>query len=263
MTPDLQLRGVRHVYPDGIEALRGVDLVVEKGRRVALTGANSAGKSTLLLHCNGCLFPTEGETLVRGVPVARKTLPEIRRMVGTVFQDPDDQLFMPSIAEDVAFGPRNMGLVPDEVERRVDEALEAVGCSHLAGRRPQRLSGGEKRAAALAAALSMRPDILLLDEPTANLDPRARRQCIDLMRRLPQTLVIATHDLDMVLEVCPRTVVLHEGRVHADGPTGRIFADAALLEACRLETPLCMAPCRAHPDAYPPSFSPHDGEEKF
>lgn len=249
MTPALHLRDVHYAYPDGMVALRGVNLIVKRGECVALVGANSAGKSTLLLHCNGCLLPTQGEASARGTPISRKTLPEIRRMVGTVFQEPDDQLFMPSIAEDVAFGPRNMGLAPEEVERRVREALEATGCAHLAGRQPRRLSGGEKRAASLATALAMEPDILLLDEPTSNLDPRARRQFIRLVRALPHTRLIATHDLDMVLEVCPRTVALHEGRILADGPTRSIFADAALLEECRLEQPLCMAPCGEPPDA--------------
>lgn len=239
----LRLRGVRFSYPDGHEALCGVDLDVHPGESVALVGANSAGKSTLLLHCNGCLTPSAGEVMICGLAVTRATLREVRRRVGTVFQEADDQLFMPSIAEDVAFGPHNLGLSDDEVAQRVREALESVGCAHLATRQPQHLSGGEKRAAAIATVLAMRPEVLLLDEPTSNLDPRARREFIRLLQTLPHTRVIATHDLDMVLETCPRTVVLHQGRVRADGRTRDIFSDAALLDACRLEQPLCMHPC--------------------
>lgn len=236
----LSLHKVFYTYPDGLEALRGVDLEIHEGESVALVGANSAGKSTLLLHCNGCLSPAQGEARVMGLPVTPQNLPKIRQMVGTVFQDADDQLFMPSIVEDVAFGPHNMGLSPEDAARRAREALEAVGCAHLAERQPHHLSGGEKRAAAIATVLAMRPRLLLLDEPTSNLDPRARRQFIRLLNSLPHTRIVATHDLDMVLEVCPRTVVLYKGQIRADGATRDIFADTALLEACHLERPLCM-----------------------
>ena len=239
----LHVRALHFCYPDGQRALNGVDLCVEQGESLALVGANSAGKSTLLLHLNGCLLPAtpeQGTVEVLGQAVTRETLGHIRRLVGTVFQDADDQLFMPTIAEDLAFGPRNMGLSPEEVQARVHEALRAVGAEHLASRRPHHLSGGEKRAVAIATVLVMRPELLLLDEPTSNLDPRARRRFIRLMGTLPQTRIIATHDLDMVLDLCPRTVVLHQGQIRADGPTERIFADTALLEECGLEPPLCM-----------------------
>ena len=240
MTKALRVHGLHYRYPDGLHALKGVDLCVEEGECLALVGPNSAGKSTLLLHCNGCLLPAEGEVRVAGVPVDKAHLDDIRRRVGTVFQEADDQLFMPTIAEDVGFGPHNMGLAPQEVQARVEQALAAVGAGHLLQRQPHHLSGGEKRAVAIATVLAMRPGLLLLDEPTSNLDPRARRRFMELARSLPQTRIIATHDMDMVLELCARTVVLYDGQVRADGPTREIFQDAILLQQCGLEVPLCI-----------------------
>jgi cobalt/nickel transport system ATP-binding protein len=210
---------------------------------VALVGANGAGKSTLLQHFNGVLLPTSGAVRIGEVPLVKETLRDIRRTVGMVFQDPDDQLFSPTIGQDVAFGPLNLGLPPADVEARVRAALDRMEALSLKDKPAYRLSAGEKRRAAIATVLSMTPDILVLDEPTSGLDPRARRQLIGLLRAFHHTKIIATHDLDMVLDLCPRTLVLHEGRVKADGATREIFADEALLAACHLEKPLTMQGC--------------------
>lgn len=232
-----------HRYADGTEALRDISFRIHHGESVALVGANGAGKSTLLQHLNGALMPTSGEVRIGEVPLVKETLRDIRRTVGMVFQDPDDQLFSPTVGDDVAFGPLNLGLPPGDVEARVISALERVEALHLKDKPPYRLSAGEKRRAAIATVLSMAPDILVLDEPTSNLDPRARRQLINLLREFHHTKIIATHDLDLVLDLCPRTLVLHEGRVKADGTTREIFADEALLAACHLEKPLTMQGC--------------------
>ncbi|MBP6513592.1 MAG: ABC transporter ATP-binding protein [Steroidobacteraceae bacterium] len=234
---------LRHVYPDGTQALDDVSFRITHGESVAIVGANGAGKSTLLQHLNGHLAPTSGEVRIGETPVTRATLDSIRRTVGVVFQDPDDQLFMPTVGDDVAFGPLNLGLSAADADKRVDAALERVGALALKHRPPYRLSGGEKRRVAIAAVLSMAPDILVLDEPTAGLDPRARRQIITLLGEFSHTRIFATHDLDMVLELCPRTIVMHGGRVTADGPTADIFRDDALLASCGLERPLSMQAC--------------------
>lgn len=239
----VEVKNLRHVYPDGTEALRGVSFRITHGESVAVVGANGAGKSTLLLHLNGCLAPGEGEVRIGDFPVTRSTLPEIRRTVGMVFQDPDDQLFMPTVRDDVAFGPLNLGLPAEEAEQRVMDALERVGAAHLAARPPYHLSGGEKRRVAIATVLSMEPSILVMDEPTNGLDPHARRQLIGLLRDFRHTRIFTSHDLDMVLDLCDRTIVLNEGVVAADGPTLEIFRDEALLARCRLEKPLSMQGC--------------------
>jgi cobalt/nickel transport system ATP-binding protein len=236
--PTMEVRELTHAYPDGTPALRGVDVRIVPGESVAVVGANGAGKSTLLLHLNGLLLPTTGEVRIGGVPVTRAALAQVRRTVGFVFQDADDQLFMPTVQDDVAFGPTNLGLTAPEVALRVRTALEAVGAAHLSARAPYRLSGGEKRAVAIAGVLAMAPSVLVLDEPSSGLDPAARRRLIDLLRSLTQTRVIATHDLDLVLEVCQRVLILHRGRVQADGRPDVLFADRALLELCHLEPPL-------------------------
>ena len=204
----VEVRELKYAYPDGTEALRGVSFRIEHGSAVALVGANGAGKSTLLLHLNGYLPTTRGEVLIGDTAVTRETVALARRAVGMVFQDPDDQLFMPTVAEDVAFGPLNAGLPPKQVERRVLAALERVGMTHVRERPPYRLSAGEKRAVAIATVLAMSPDILVMDEPSANLDPRARRRLIDLLLSFEHTRIIATHDLEMVVEVCSRVIVL-------------------------------------------------------
>ena len=214
----LQFEHVRYRYPGGYEALRDVSFRIGHGEKVALVGSNGAGKSTLLLHCNGLLLPAEGQVNVGDVPVGPKTLPLVRRAVGMVFQNPDDQLFMPTVEEDVAFGPRNMGLPEAEVERRVAEVLARIGALHLRHRACYQLSGGQKRSVAIAGVLAMEPDILVMDEPTSNLDPAARRQFIDLIRSFTHTCLIATHDREMIREVCTRILTLEEGRVVGDEP---------------------------------------------
>jgi len=239
----VEIKELQHTYQDGTFALRGVSFTIHHGESVAIVGANGAGKSTLLMHLNGFLAPTAGTVRIGNIPLTKKTLPEVRRTVGMVFQDPDDQLFMPTVYEDVAFGPYNLGLPKDEVDARVEQSLQIVGVEHLKNKPPYRLSNGEKRRVAIASILSMAPDILVMDEPTTGLDPFARRRLIRLMHEFHHTKIITSHDLDMVLDLCERTIVLHEGRVKADGPTLEIFADAALLAECRLEKPLSMQGC--------------------
>lgn len=233
----LRFDDVHYRYPNGCEALCGVSFCITHGEKVALVGANGAGKSTLLLHTNGLLIPSQGEVVMGGIKLTRRTLPLVRQSVGLVFQDSDNQLFMPTVEEDVAFGPSNMRLEPEEIRRRVTEALDAVGALHLRGASPFRLSGGQKKRVAIATVLSMEPSVLVMDEPTSNLDPRARRQIIDLIRRFGHTTLIATHDMEMVLDLCDRTIVMKQGRIVADGSTRHVFGDLALLEECGLEQP--------------------------
>lgn len=235
--PALEVRGLSYGYPDGTQALEDVSFRVEPGTAVALVGANGAGKSTLLLHLIGCLSATRGEVLLGGRPLTRETVAERRKSVGMVFQDPDDQLFMSTVAEDVAFGPLNAGLPADEIERRVVISLDRVGMRHLRERPPYRLSAGEKRAVAIATVLAMQPDVLVMDEPSSYLDPRARRRLIELLGAFEHTRVIATHDLELVVEVCARVIVLDRGRVVADGPTRSVLNDDTLMQAHGLERP--------------------------
>jgi len=232
-----------HTYSDRTEALRGVSLRITHGESVAIIGANGAGKSTLLLHLNGYLTATSGTIRIGDFPLTKGTLPEIRRTVGMVFQDPDDQLFMPTVYDDVAFGPLNLGLMGVDVDQRVGDALERVGAAHLRTKPPYRLSGGEKKRVAIATVLAMSPDILVMDEPTSGLDPYGRRQLMQLLKEFHHTKIFTSHDLDMVLELCPRTIILHRGIVAADGPTEEIFLNTALLEQCHLEQPLSMQGC--------------------
>jgi cobalt/nickel transport system ATP-binding protein len=234
--PALVVEHLRFTYPDGHVALRDVSLIVNPGEKVALVGPNGAGKSTLTLHLNGIL---QGEGVVRvgGLDVNRANLPLIRARVGLVFQNPDDQLFSPTVFEDVAFGPLHMGLPEAEVRRRVAAALAEVGMSDYGPRLSHHLSMGEKKRIAIATVLAMAPDILVLDEPSAGLDPRGRRQLIELLRTLPLTMLVSTHDMAMVRELFPRMVIMDEGCVVADGPTERLFADTALLERHGLERP--------------------------
>jgi len=222
-------------YGDGHVALRDVSLAVQAGEKVALVGPNGAGKSTLMLHMNGILQPGSGSVTICGLPVVEKTLGKVRARIGLVFQDPDDQLFSPTVFDDVAFGPIYQGFSEKEVRARVDRALAAVQMCDYISRVSHHLSVGEKKRIAIATVLSMEPEILVLDEPTAGLDPRARRGLISLLRTLPQTMLISTHDLRMVAELLPRTVVMDHGEVVADRPTGEVLADAALLEAHGLE----------------------------
>ena len=248
----LRFDDVHYRYPNGYEALCGVSFRITHGEKVALVGANGAGKSTLLLHTNGLLMPSQGGVVLGGIALTRRTLPLVRQSVGLVFQDSDNQLFMPTVEEDVAFGPSNMRLEPEEIRRRVTDALDAVGALDLRGESPFRLSGGQKKRVAIATVLAMEPAVLVMDEPTSNLDPRARRQIIDLIRRFSHTTLIATHDMEMVLDLCDRTIVMKEGRIVADGSTRHVFGDLALLEECGLEQPCELRMKRALKKEYAP-----------
>ncbi len=237
----VQVEGLHYSYPDGRVALAGVDLRVGAGERVAVLGPNGAGKTTLALHLNG-IFSGPGTVRIGEMEVAKENLAEIRRRVGLVFQDSDDQLFMPTVREDVAFGPANLGLSGDELAARTAEALAAVDAEHLADRAPHHLSGGERRRAALATVLAMRPDVLVLDEPSAALDPAGRREVLTVLQSLPMTQLIITHDLPFALELCPRSVIMDEGRIAADRPTPALLADTSLLGRHRLELPYGFDP---------------------
>lgn len=231
----IKFSDVHYRYPGSdADTLRGVSCRISHGEKVALLGLNGAGKSTFLLHTNGLLLPDSGEVNVGDVPVQKSTLRLVRQSVGLVFQNPDDQLFMPTLAEDVAFGPRCMGLPEKEVQRRVHAALEAVGAEHLADRAPFEMSGGQRRAAAIATVLAMEPSILVLDEPTSMLDSQARRRVIDLLAGFDHTILLATHDFDMAAELCPRSLLMAEGRIVADQTTASMLADNALLASAGL-----------------------------
>lgn len=234
----IEVQNLEHIYPDGTPALQGVSFRITHGESVALIGANGAGKSTLLLHLNGCLIPTKGNVRVGDFPVAKTTLPAIRRSVGMVFQNPDDQLFMPTVYDDVAFGPINLGLPMEEVDTRTLHALALVGLTEVKDKPPYRLSQGQKRSAAIASVLAMSPDILIMDEPSSNLDPKSRRNVMALLKTFTHTKIIATHDLDLVIDLCERTIILRQGRVAADGATIDLLQNEALLEESHLERPL-------------------------
>ena len=241
-TPALEVEGVAFAYPDGHQALFDVSFSLARGERVALLGPNGAGKTTLVLQLNGVLLPGAGQVRVAGLPVATQHLREIRRRVGIVFQDPDDQLFMPTVAEDAAFGPANLGLRGTELETSVKAALSAVGMEGYADRPPHHLSFGQRRRVAVATVLAMEPEILVLDEPSSNLDPASRRELADILTGLDITMLMVTHDLPYALELCPRALVMNGGTIAADGPTGELLADAELLAACRLELPYGFDP---------------------
>ena len=248
--PVLEVTSLAYAYPDGNQALFGVDLHVHRGERVALLGPNGAGKSTLVLHLNGILGAAArsgtaaGTVSVSGMPVEPTNLAEIRRRVGIVFQDPDDQLFMPTVRDDVAFGPGNLGLTHAEVEARVHEALEAVGMSAYAGRPPHHLSFGQRRRVAVATVLAMRPEILVLDEPSSNLDPASRRELAEILTALDVTILMVTHDLPYAMQLCERSVVLSGGVIVADGPTRELLSNAPLMATHRLELPFGFDPTR-------------------
>lgn len=235
-SPVLSIDHLNFSYPDGHTALRGINLTICQGEKAALVGANGAGKSTLMLHLNGILAG-EGHVQVSGLPVIKTNLGTIRAKIGLVFQNPDDQLFSPTVFEDVAFGPLHMGLPENEVRERVRHALEMVKMSQYADRLSHHLSMGEKKRIAIATVLSMDPEILVLDEPSAGLDPRARRGLINLLRELPQTMLVSTHDMLMVRDLFPRMIIMDEGTIVADGPTLELMEDTALLEAHGLERP--------------------------
>lgn len=233
----LAVRGLAFAYPDGRQALFGVDLTVAPGERVAILGPNGAGKTTFVLHLNGTLGGGAGSVTVDGLTVGKPTLKEVRRRVGIVFQDPDDQLFMPTVRDDVAFGPANLGFRGAELDARVHRALALTGMSGAADRAPHHLSFGQRRRVAASTVLSMDPTILVLDEPSSNLDPVARREFADIVLSLGLTTLIVTHDLLYALQLCPRSVIMNAGRIVADGPTPEILRDADLLAANRLELP--------------------------
>ena len=247
--PDaLHVAGLHFAYPDGRVALRGVDLSIAPGERVALLGPNGAGKTTLVLHLNGILHGGAGRVRVSGLtvdPRDRAGVAEVRRRVGIVFQDPDDQLFMPTVAEDVAFGPANLGVRGAELTARVDEALAAVGMSAHRDQVPHHLSFGQRRRVAVATVLAMRPEILVLDEPSSNLDPASRRELAEIIEGLPVTVLMVTHDLPYALELCSRSVILDDGRIVADGATVTLLADRDLMSGHRLELPFGFDPVAA------------------
>jgi energy-coupling factor transporter ATP-binding protein EcfA2 len=232
----VDIRNLHFTYGDGTQALRGVDLYIAPGEKVALVGPNGSGKSTLFLHLNGIL-EGEGEIKVCGKPVRAETLGEVRAAVGIVFQDPDDQLFSQSVYDDVAYGPIYMGCSPSEVDQRVERALISVGMQAARDRVSHHLSQGEKKRVAIASVLSMDPEILVLDEPSAGLDPRARREFIRLLAALPQTMLVASHDMHMVAELFPRMIIIDQGKIVADGSTADLMGDQRLLETHGLEAP--------------------------
>ena len=233
----LEVSDLAFAYPDGRQALFGVNLSVAHGERVAILGPNGAGKTTLVLHLNGTLSGGTGVITVDGLRVEKANLREIRRRVGIVFQDPDDQLFMPTVREDVAFGPANLGYRGAELDGRVTAALAAVGMEGFADRAPHHLSFGQRRRVAASTVLSMDPALLVLDEPSSNLDPQARREFADIVMKLRMTTLMVTHDLPYALQLCPRAVVMNDGVIVADGPTREILADVELMAANRLELP--------------------------
>ena len=243
LEPMIQITDLSYAYPDGRRALDGVSVAVSPGEKVAIVGPNGAGKSTLLLHLNGTLRADgKGRVEVAGLEVTARTVRAVRAKVGLVFQDPDDQLFSTTVFEDVAFGPLHLDCPEDEVRERVRRALSAVGMAGHEGQMPHHLSLGERKRIAIATVLAMDPEILVLDEPSSGLDPRARRSLIALLRDMPQTTLVATHDMRLVWDLCPRTVILDRGQVAADGPTIDLLLDEATMERHGLETPAVSAP---------------------
>lgn len=240
--PALEVRDLSFDYPDGTPVLRSVDFHVHAGERVALLGPNGAGKTTLVLHLNGIFSPRSGSVTVAGLPAVEENIHEIRRRTGLVFQDPDDQLFMPTVHQDVAFGPANFGVRGKELDGRVRGALEAVGMSDVADRPPHHLSLGQRRRVAVATVLAMQPEILVLDEPSSNLDPASRHELAHILEGLDITMLMVTHDLPYALELCERSLVINEGRIVADGPTATILGDRDLMRANRLELPYGFDP---------------------
>jgi cobalt/nickel transport system ATP-binding protein len=236
----LEISGLAYAYPDGNQALYGVNLSINQGERVALLGPNGAGKTTLVLHLNGIIPTMQGQVRVAGELVDSKnaeSIKSVRHKVGIVFQDPDDQLFMPTVGQDVAFGPYNAGLRGIELDKAVKEALELVGMSEFIDRPPHHLSFGQRRRVAVATVLAMKPKILVMDEPSSNLDPAARRELAEIITSLDVTLLMVTHDLPFAHELCQRAVILSAGVVAADDEISRVLSDKQLLTAHRLELP--------------------------
>jgi len=236
----LELKDVCFTYPDGTHTLDGISLRITHGESVGVVGANGAGKSTLLLHLNGCLMPSSGTITIGDLDLTVKTRREIRKKVGMIFQNPDDQLFMPRVFDDVAFGPLNLGMDLERVRERVEKALSTVGCLALKDRPPHHLSSGQKSSVAIASVIAMQPDILVMDEPASSLDPRSRRYLINLLKEFRHTKIVASHDLDFILDVCRRCIVIKNGRVMADGKTEEILSNKELLKDNNLELPLSL-----------------------
>lgn len=234
---------VSYQYPDGTKALKEVSFLITHGESVGIVGANGSGKTTLLMHLNGYILPTSGVINIGDILLNKSTRQEIRKKVGLVFQNPDDQLFMPTVYEDVAFGPFNLGMNEKTVEEKVLKALKMVNCYDIKDKPPHHLSGGQKRGVAIASVIAMEPDILAMDEPSSNLDPKSRRDLINLLRNFEHTKIIASHDLDLILEVCKRVIVMKDGNVVADGETNVILRDKKLLESNSLELPLTLQKC--------------------
>ncbi|WP_432419776.1 energy-coupling factor ABC transporter ATP-binding protein [Baekduia alba] len=241
----VEIADLSYAYPDGTPVLDAISITIATGERVALLGPNGAGKTTLALQLNGMLEGATGTVTIGGTPLTPKTRRDIRRRVGLVFQDPDDQLFLPTVRADVAFGPANLGLTGQDLQQRVDQALARVALTDVAERAPHALSAGQRRRAALAGVLAMEPDVLVLDEPSSHLDPAARRELADVLVSLSLTTVLVTHDLPYALELCPRAIVLDQGHVVADGPTREILADDGFMRAHRLELPAGFNPLAA------------------
>jgi cobalt/nickel transport system ATP-binding protein len=239
----ISIQNLSYIYPDGTQALDKINLSIKPTERVALIGANGSGKSTLLLHLNGIIIPEAGEVTIGEWSINSENLQNIRNFVGLVFQNPDNQLFMPTVWEDVAFGPLNLGVKGEELIQRILQAMAAVDIDPqwYGQRYTNNLSGGEKKRIAIAGVLAMNPQVLVLDEPSAQLDPRSRRQLIELLQTLPLTQLIATHDLDLALDLCDRTVVLSQGKVVYDGPTEQVMSNPEFLDGHALESPLCYS----------------------
>lgn len=236
----IKAEDVRFTYPDGHEVLKGLNCEIRPGEKVALIGPNGAGKSTFMSHLNGVQLATSGRLFINGSEITPQNLTAIRRMIGIVFQDPDDQLFCPTVFDDVAFGPLNLGLPRDEIKARVAEALQVVGLEGFEERSSFHLSFGERKRLALATVLSYRPDILVFDEPSTNMDPMNRRKLIHWLQHCDKTVLLCTHDLDIALEVCHRCLMLVDGKIVADGPSSEILHDRRLLERNNLELPLAV-----------------------
>jgi cobalt/nickel transport system ATP-binding protein len=256
----IEVSDLAFVYPDGTEALRGVSFTVAEGDAVGLVGPNGAGKSTLTWVLAGFITPARGRAAIQGREVCKANLSEVRRRLGVIFQNPDDQLFMPTLFDDVAFGPLNLGCDPADVERRVVEALRQVGLESARDRFAGHLSAGQKRLAALATVLAVGPEVLVLDEPTSDLDPRARRRFIEQTAALAHARLIASHDLEMILDLCPRVVILDQGRIVADGQSVGLLADTTLVEAHGLEVPYSLR--RDHKHRFPLRGTSHETEHR-